>query len=246
MVATFPSGPEALEMPLDELAVRLLAHMRAEQSNGITVQRLGVLSGDVLHRHAQGANGDQYRLVMQEAWDWLLTHGLIGSTHPAQSGSGNWTFVTRLGQAVLDDPAGRARLAAQRRLDVDLHPLIAQRIRRQFILGEYELAALAALREVEIRVRSLAGASNSDIGVKLMTDAFKAGGPLHDSALDRGESEAIMALFRGAIGVFKNPSSHRQVEFDDPTEASEVILLADLLLRMLDRVEQRLRASGGT
>jgi len=55
------------------------------------------------------------------------------------------------------------------------------------------------------------------------------------------ESEAIMALFRGAIGVFKNPSSHRQVEFDDPTEASEVILLADLLLRMLDRIEQRKR-----
>jgi hypothetical protein len=33
---------------------------------------------------------------------------------------------------------------------------------------------------------------------------------------------------------------HRQVEFDDPTEASEVILLADLLLRMLDRIENRL------
>ncbi len=49
-----------------------------------------------------------------------------------------------------------------------------------------------------------------------------------------------MALFWGAIGVFKNPSSHRQVEYDDPTLASDVVLLADLLHRMLDQVEDRL------
>jgi Protein of unknown function (Hypoth_ymh) len=52
--------------------------------------------------------------------------------------------------------------------------------------------------------------------------------------LDGGESEATMALFRGAIGIIKNPSSHRQVEFEDPTTASEVILMADLLCGMLD------------
>lgn len=43
-----------------------------------------------------------------------------------------------------------------------------------------------------------------------------------------------MTLFRGAIGVSKNPVSHRQVDYADPTLASEVVLLADLLLRMLD------------
>jgi hypothetical protein len=51
-----------------------------------------------------------------------------------------------------------------------------------------------------------------------------------------------MALFWGAIGVFKNPPSHRQVNYQDPTQAAEVILLADLLLRMLDEVEARLRS----
>jgi uncharacterized protein Ymh len=39
----------------------------------------------------------------------------------------------------------------------------------------------------------------------------------------------------GWHGVFKNPSSHRQVTYDDATMASEIVLLADLLLRMLDR-----------
>ena len=48
-----------------------------------------------------------------------------------------------------------------------------------------------------------------------------------------------MALFRGAIGTFKNPSSHRIVNYDDPVLAAEVVLLADLLMRLLDRVEAR-------
>jgi hypothetical protein len=55
-----------------------------------------------------------------------------------------------------------------------------------------------------------------------------------DKALDAGEQKAIMFLFAGAIGAFKNPSSHRQVDFGDPTVAAEAVLLADLLLRMLD------------
>jgi hypothetical protein len=44
--------------------------------------------------------------------------------------------------------------------------------------------------------------------------------------------------------VFKNPSSHRQVEYDDPTAASEVVLLADLLLRLLDGTADRRSLAG--
>jgi hypothetical protein len=36
-----------------------------------------------------------------------------------------------------------------------------------------------------------------------------------------------MELFAGAIGTFKNPPSHRQADYTNPTEASEVIVLAD-------------------
>ena len=61
-------------------------------------------------------------------------------------------------------------------------------------------------------------------------------GPLSDSSLDSGEQVGMMELFAGAIGTFKSPSSHRQVDYDDPTEASEVVLLADLLMRILDRL----------
>jgi hypothetical protein len=55
-----------------------------------------------------------------------------------------------------------------------------------------------------------------------------------------------MDLFARAIGTFKNPVSHRQVDYADATEASEVVLLADLLHRVLDRVEGRQSRYSGT
>jgi uncharacterized protein (TIGR02391 family) len=118
-----------------------------------------------------------------------------------------------------------------------------EKARSQFLLGEYELAAFAAMREVEIRVRELAKADASLLGVKLMRKAFGENGPLADPSLDSGERVGVMELFAGAIGTFKNPPSHRQVDYADPTEASEVVLLADLLMRVLDRYATILKAS---
>lgn len=124
-----------------------------------------------------------------------------------------------------------------------LHPRIAQLVEQQFLLGEYDVAVFVAMREVEIRVRELAGAPDSDLGTRLMDKALAPGipGPLVDLDAEGGEQQAMLALFKGAIGLFKNPSSHRAVRYDDPAVASDAILLADLLLRLLDRVEARLR-----
>ena len=141
-------------------------------------------------------------------------------------------FVTRLGRRTLEE--GLEVIQATERIDVSLHNRLIK-VRSQFLIGEYELAAFAAMREVEIRVRELANADSSLIGVKLMRNVFGEDGALADQNLDRGERVGIMELFAGAIGTFKNPPSHRQVDYANPTEASEVVLLADLLMRLLDR-----------
>jgi uncharacterized protein (TIGR02391 family) len=228
-----PPADEALELPLDELAMRVLQHF----AEGGQVNRHNLTNKPSWSSHGQGRQLDEMMKALAEAYDWLDRHGLV-ARDPASSGS-EWAFVTRLGHQVLQDRQGLATLRAGRRLEVDLHPSIEQTARRQFLIGEYELAVIAALRQVEIRVRELSGASESDIGVKLMTDAFKPGGPLNDPTMDKGEAEAVMALFRGAVGAFKNPVSHRLVEYDDPVLAAEILLLADLLLRLLDQMESR-------
>lgn len=173
-----------------------------------------------------------YEQGLAEAWHWLIATGLLTEI-PMEEG---WFVVSRLGTKVLDETPDPVRhVRAEQRIGVDLHPSI-RNVRSQFLLGEYDAAVLIAMRTVEERVRKLTKGSDSEIGVALMKQAFGANGPLRDKEADKGEADAQMALFWGAIGFFKNPASHRRVHYEDPTEAAEAVLFADLLLRILDRV----------
>jgi uncharacterized protein Ymh len=75
-----------------------------------------------------------------------------------------------------------------------------------------------------------------------MAAAFapKGPGPLTDPTADPAEQVAMMDLFRSAIGLLKNPSSLRPVDYEDPLLANEIVVFADLLHRLLDQVERRL------
>jgi uncharacterized protein (TIGR02391 family) len=220
----WPSPSEALELPVDELAMRVLRRLVDRPEDNKNARRNLVLSEDPTR--------GEVACAYAEAWDWLVTHNLISPKPDSET----WFFVTRRGEQIAAADDSLRELHAAERLGVDLHPRIDRAVGPEFILGRFEMAALSAMREVEIRVRELAGASQSDLGVSLMKHSFKAElGPLAETNADKGEQEATMALFWGAIGVFKNPSSHREVNFDDPTEAAEIVLLADLLMRILER-----------
>jgi uncharacterized protein (TIGR02391 family) len=111
-----------------------------------------------------------------------------------------------------------------------LHPKIADPIWRAFMRGEYDIAVFQALKAVEVVVRKAAGLQGGLVGVKLMRAAFiPRDGALTDQAVEEGEKAARLELFTGAIGSYKNPQSHRDVNLEDPAEAIETILLANHL-----------------
>jgi len=73
----------------------------------------------------------------------------------------------------------------------------------------------------------------------MMRAAFRPkDGPLADRSEHEGESEALMHLMAGAIGRFKNPTSHRFTGLDDPVATIEIIQLASLLLRIAEQREK--------
>lgn len=215
-------------LPSEMLAIEALRMLEAESGGMPNDQSLD----RVLSQNLPGWTGVHSRKIA-EAVAYMKSEAWI-SPDPTQSSTSGYCFVTTRGKRALESD-GTQEMLAERRLSTELHPLIAERVRRQYMLGEYEQAAHISMREVEIQVRKRAGADKSEIGVRLMKDAFGAKGPLRNAEDETGEQEAMMALYWGAIGVFKNPSSHRKVEYDDPVLASEVVLLADLLLRLLDR-----------
>ncbi|MGM9470139.1 TIGR02391 family protein [Streptomyces murinus] len=131
--------------------------------------------------------------------------------------------LSRDGKDLAKDPEGITRFAARQRLSGPLHPVLENTVRTNFDLGDYETACFAAMKAVEVAVRDASGLDNSLVGVKLMRAAFqphqdgKPGGPLADTEAEGGEQEAASALFAGAMGAYKNPASHRTVDFDDPS-----------------------------
>jgi uncharacterized protein (TIGR02391 family) len=127
-----------------------------------------------------------------------------------------------------------------------LHPLVEAEARPQFMIRKLDQAVFASLKAVEIRVRALGGYHDQAIGVDLMNRAFAATGPLTDSSAPKGEQDGTRALFAGAFGALRNPAGHRQVNYDDVSEAAEAVQLASLLMRILDRIQTRLVDTGRT
>ncbi len=120
-----------------------------------------------------------------------------------------------------------------------LHPLIVKKAYPALQREEFDTAVFRAFKSVEVRVRELSSLPTDLVGSALMRKAFDVdNGPLTDTSAPRAEREALSHLFTGAIGCYKNPHSHRDVQLTFG-EAFEMLLLASHLLQVLDRRKRR-------
>lgn len=92
---------------------------------------------------------------------------------------------------------------------------------------------------LEDRIRDAAGLPAELIGADLVTRALHPENGILMLSEIKAEQEAILLLYRGVIGFFKNPTSHRIIENYDLTRARQVVGLIDLLLNLLRDAKRR-------
>jgi uncharacterized protein (TIGR02391 family) len=175
--------------------------------------------------------------LVADGFGWLISAGFLGPGSNSSGSSGYWR-VTSAGYDAL--PLGSGRVIENRqRLHVDLHPDLQGVCKVTYERGEYDTAVFAAMRAVEVAVRDAAGLSPHKYGDGVMTEAFRADGPLVEETSTKSEQEAYLKLFSGAYGVFRHPAAHNNVAYHSPTEAADILHLADILLRIVDRKKSK-------
>ena len=185
---------------------------------------------------------DDVLFALMEAWQCLVCQGFVAPIPKSSRRYNTYEvttyFVTRRGKEIetLDDFEDYRKRDLLRKHH--LHPIIADKVWRIFAQGSYRAAVLEAFIQVEIAVRESGGYTQNDYGRDLMWTAFNVNkGNLTDKNLQESEREGMARLFAGAIGLYKNPSSHREVEFA-PEEAAEIIIIASHLLRIVDTCKE--------
>ena len=231
----YPPIETILDMEPEELAPVILKHLSVSGMQNFNMHNFTIGTDQNFVSWAGQDNLLREKILKRfiVAWRWLERELFIAP----QPGNIDWTFITPRGQEILDSQDFETYRKGELLPSDGLDPILVRKVKQAFIRGDYDTAIFQAFKEVEIRVRNKTNLSNSDIGVSLMRKAFSpTDGILTDQEAAPGEKVARMELFTGAIGTFKNPSSHRDVELLDPHEAADIIHTSNQLLRIIDSI----------
>ena len=241
LAADYPEPSDVINLEPEELGARIL-FLGAEiwGDKNFSISSLSVEYRNIVD--SMNRRKREIEIAFAEALSWLIAQGLI---YPDPGQGGSFYLLSRRAHKFASSK-DVIKFASARKLPREiLHSSIAETVWAAFMRGEYDVAVFQAMKQVEISVRRTATMADSEVGVSLMRKAFHTtDGRLSDQVTLPAEREATMALFAGAIGLFKNPQSHREVSLQNPDEAIEVVLLANHLLRIVDTRAKSLSANG--
>ncbi len=159
---------------------------------------------------------------------------------PTQTSSKYFKILTEKGKKVATESLEGMQLPSVDIGQLLTHEDLKNKVHDNFLEGDYETAIFRAFKLLEEKVRSKAKQPPDVLGTKLMDKAFKSTGGIlkHPNAKTPAEVDAFHFIMRGAIMLFKNPSSHRTVGYDSAEQAAQVLCFSNLLLDMVEQCKK--------
>ena len=169
-------------------------------------------------------------IACSASWSWLETNGII-CRHPDQDHD-VYVFTHR-GEEIPNREALKKIIGSEQLPDSFIHPDFLIDVRPLYFQSRFETAVFEAYKSLEVAIRTTAKLGHDLIGINLASRAFDPDtGELTDLSSEKGERVALRNLMVGALGSYKNPSSHRRVQIT-ADEARDMIVLASHLLRIV-------------
>ena len=237
----YPNVADLLATPPEDLAPILLAFAREamKRQNGMFdpnyVNELALGEHDRTPQARQYSNREHKdaRLHLAEAWSIIESERLIMPS-PDMNGAHGYKVFTQPGREISDAVDLKKFRDAGAFPKSLLHPLIADKVWNALMRGDLGEAVSIAFKAVEEEARAAAGLTNADFGANLVKRAFDpTNGPLTDQNELPNERKALLDLFAGAMGYFRNPNAHRSVPMT-LQDAQDQVMLGSQLLRKID------------
>ncbi|WP_080663993.1 TIGR02391 family protein [Bradyrhizobium elkanii] len=213
----------------EQVGVAIVLHMQVQRGKFSPHN----FQTDVNHWYGNQGSPPWLMQRMSEGMQWAQQ--MLLAVPDLGQPAGAWYILSRAG-AEFDPGTDIERLNLERLLpEFLLHPTIKDSSVEIFKIGRYDAAVFEAFKIVESEIRDAAGQPAEAHGMAMVAKAFNAeNGPLTLPSDPAGERQAMQQFMAGAVGVFKNPRSHRAVDLADPKEAAEMLIIASHVLRIID------------